>query len=508
MTTMKRAISLSNLCGHLIPQATSHEILISALALDSRKVKPGSLFFAYPGTETDGRLYIDNALQQGAVAILYEDNEAFQLSISSEYKQIPCIPVQNLANLVGLVAARFYDNPGQKMRIFGITGTSGKSSCSLFLAAALHDVQRPAGVLGTIGNGIYGAMQESSHTTLDAITLQQTLAKLRQQGVKNIAMEVSSHALHQGRVNGLQFDTAIFTNLSHEHLDYHGDFINYAAAKRRLFNFPNLQTAVINADDPYGLHWLQELTGKLPVYGYSLDSDLAKASSFPCVYAQQIRLSSQGITANINTPWGVGILHAKQLGCFNLSNLLAVLTALLARGMPLEQALAKLANLPQVPGRMESFGGGVLPTVIVDYAHKPEALKQVLITLRSICMGKLWCVFGCGGNRDKAKRPIMGRLAEQLADYVIVTDDNPRHEEAKQIIAEILQGMETPHVAVIEHDRARAIAHAISCAEPQDIVLVAGKGHEGYQLIGGEKILFSDALTVQRLLAQKQKSGE
>lgn len=219
-----------------------------------------------------------------------------------------------------------------------------------------------------------------------------------------------------------------------------------------------------------------------------------------------MQLSTQGIAANIITPWGAGILHARQLGRFNLSNLLAVLTALVARGMPLEQALAKLADLPQVPGRMEAFGGGTLPTVIVDYAHKPEALKQVLMTLRGCCNGKLWCVFGCGGNRDRAKRSIMGQLAEQYADYLIVTDDNPRREDPKQIVAEILQQMNSPHAVIVEHDRARAIAHAISCARPQDIILVAGKGHEAYQIIGEQRILFSDALTVQRLLAERQKN--
>ncbi len=508
MTQTQVKISLANLCSDLIQLAQLPEVMITDLALDSRKVKPGSLFFAYPGHETDGRLYIGHALQQGAVAILYEDDESFTLAIPSDYQAIPCIAVKGLSALIGPMAARFYNYPSQKMRVFGITGTSGKSSCSLFLAAALHDEQQKAGVLGTIGNGIYGAMQESSHTTLDAISLQKTLASLQNQGVQNIAMEVSSHALCQGRVNGLQFDTAIFTNLSHEHLDYHGNFTHYAAAKRRLFNFPDLQAAVINADDPYGQQWLQELNGKLPVYAYTLDSKLGKTSPVPTVYVQQMQLSTHGIAANVITPWGAGILHAKQLGRFNLSNLLAVLTALLARGMPLEQALAKLADLPQVPGRMESFGGEALPTVIVDYAHKPEALKQVLLTLRDCGTGKLWCVFGCGGNRDRTKRPIMGQLAEQYADYLIVTDDNPRREDPKQIVAEILQEMQAPHAVIVEHDRERAIAHAINCARPQDIILVAGKGHETYQIIGEQKILFSDALTVQRLLAEKQKLEE
>lgn len=508
MTNTTLCSSLAALCQGLVAATILPEVSIANLALDSRRVNSGSLFFAYPGTKTDGRLFIDQALRQGAAAVLYEKKGSFEYAIPNEYQHVPVVPVKNLQSIIGYIAARFYNHPSQNMRVFGVTGTSGKSSCSLFLAAALHDTHQPAGVLGTIGNGVFGAIQESSHTTLDPVELQKTLAELQARQVRNVAMEVSSHALCQGRVNGMQFDTAIFTNLSHEHLDYHQNFTNYAAAKRRLFNFPNLQAAVINADDPYGQHWLQELQDRLPVYAYSLDSKTAKTSTYPITYAQHIQLSTQGISAQIKTPWGSGILRAKQLGRFNLSNLLAVLTALVARGMPLEQALARLANLPQVPGRMEVFGGGKLPVVIVDYAHKPEALKQVLITLRDCCKGKVWCVFGCGGDRDKTKRPVMGQIAEQYADYLIVTDDNPRNESSKQIVADILQGMTAPEVAIVEHDRERAIAHAISCAHQNDIVLVAGKGHENYQLIGEQKIMFSDALTVQRLLIQKQDAGE
>jgi len=498
--------SLTQLCHELIELPSLPEVVITHLALDSREVRTGSLFFAYPGNKTDGRLYIDKAIAAGAAAVLYEAQPGFELT--PKLSQTPVIGVQNLQAILGHIAARFYNNPSQKMQVFGVTGTSGKTSCSLFLAAALHTNAQPAGLLGTIGNGIYGAIEESSHTTLEAISLQAKLAEFYAQGIKNVAMEVSSHALQQGRVQGMQFASAIFTNLSHEHLDYHGSFTNYAAAKRRLFNFPHLGAAIINADDPYGQHWLDELFPRVPVYGYSLESKTARTKPYPMVYAHQIHLSNEGIIANIETPWGAGILQAKQLGRFNLSNILAVLTALCANGMPLSEVLAKLAHLPQVPGRMEAFGGGTLPKVIVDYAHKPEALKQVLIALKSFCKGKLWCVFGCGGERDNAKRPLMGEIAEKYADQLIVTNDNPRYEDPKQIVAQILQGLTLPDAAIVEHDRERAIAHAIRCASPQDMVLVAGKGHENYQLIGEQKILFSDALTVQRLLAEKQILGE
>lgn len=502
-------IELAKLCAGIIdfpqPQST---LVIEQLSLDSRQVKPGSLFFAYPGTHTDGRQYIDKALQQGAAAICYETADQFKPEIALEYQQVPLIPVPHLQQIIGYIAERFYAQPTQKMQVFGITGTNGKSSCSLFLAAALHNAQQPVAMLGTIGNGIFGALQESTHTTLDAIALQQTMAEFYRQGVTHVAMEVSSHALCQGRVNGVQFNTAIFTNLTHDHLDYHGDFTHYAAAKRKLFCFPSLKAAIINADDPYGLHWLQELNGKLPVCGYSLNPKVAKAANWPMVYAQHISLSMQGITAEIQTPWGAGILQAKQIGRFNLSNLLAVLATLGAHGMPLAEILTKLSQLPQVPGRMETYGGGKLPTVVVDYAHTPDALKQVLLTLRECCQGQLWCIVGCGGNRDKTKRPIMGQYAEQHADHVILTDDNPRQEAPKQIVADMLQGMRSPQIAIIEHHRERAIAHAINCANAKDVILVAGKGHENYQIIGEQKLLFSDALTVQRLLAEKRGIDE
>jgi UDP-N-acetylmuramoyl-L-alanyl-D-glutamate--2,6-diaminopimelate ligase len=497
-----RQWSLQALCQDLLLLEPGYEAFISHLAIDSRQVKPGSLFFAIRGSHSDGKRFISNAIQQGAAAILYESEEHYLPELDNS-PPIPILPIKHLRACIGPLAARFYGEPSRHMQVYGVTGTSGKSSCSLFLASALHAEDDPAAMLGTLGNGILGSLQESHLTTLDAVSLQQTLADLRVQGVQRVAMEVSSHALDQGRVNGMQFNTAIFTNLSHEHLDYHGDFTHYAATKRRLFNFPDLQCAVINADDPYGLHWLQELKAKLPVYGYTLASETAKASSVPMIVAQHIVLAQDGITAQVKTPWGDGILQASQVGRFNLSNLLAVLAALGANGMPLKQILARLAHLPQVPGRMEAFGGGALPVVLVDYAHKPEALNQVLLTIREYCKGKIWCVFGCGGNRDKLKRPIMGQLAEANADYVIVTDDNPRLEDPKQIIADILQGMRAPQAVIVEHDRERAIAHAVSCAAAQDIVLVAGKGHENYQLIGTQKRLFSDALTVQRLLAER-----
>lgn len=495
-------VSLKLLIDGIITFSVQQDIPIKSLVLDSRQATPGSLFFAYPGASFDGRHYIKQAIAQGASAIIYEATDGFMPPLAHESSTC-FIPAEHVQAIIGLIAARFYGEPSQHMRVIGVTGTNGKTSSCLFLAAALHEAQQPVGLLGTVGNGLYGDLKASTHTTLDAITLQQTLAEFYEQGVKHVVMEVSSHALCQGRVNGVCFDTAIFTNLSHDHLDYHGDFANYAAAKRRLFNFPKLRTAIINGDDMYGQHWLQELSDKVATYAYSLNAALHNVLQTPLIVARTVQLSTHGMTAQVESPWGNGILQARQLGRFNLSNLLAVFSALGAGGMPIDRILAKLANLPSVPGRMETYGGQLLPTVIVDYAHTPDALKQVLITLRELCGGKLWCIFGCGGDRDKSKRPLMGEIVERYADTVIVTDDNPRFEDPKAIVKDILQGLQQPQAAIIEHDRARAIAHAINCAQPADIILVAGKGHESYQIVGEQKLLFSDALTAKRLLAER-----
>lgn len=478
---------------------------IKGLTADSRHVQEGFLFCAYPGIKQDGRCFIDKAIEQGASAILVEANDQIftpangEAYVSTHTREIPLIPMQHLSSIIGLLAARFYREPSKQMPVIGITGTNGKTSITHFIARALKLAGFTCGVLGTLGNGIYGSLQQGSHTTPDAITLQRLLADMREQAADYVAMEVSSHALDQGRVNGVEFAIAVFTNLTQDHLDYHGDMDNYAKAKRALFNYPKLGQAILNVDDVYGQKWLQELQGTLPVYAYSLHP---ATTSIPGVYVHHAQYSRPGFTASISTPWGDGVLHNPYLiGSFNLSNLLVVLIVLSVMGIPLQDALAYLAQLRGVPGRMETLGGDDKPLIVIDYSHTPDALEQVLRELKSHCMGKLWCVFGCGGERDSGKRPVMGQIAMRYADEIVITDDNPRHEDPRKIIRDIISGLPAlmPNT-VIEHDRRRAIRHAISCAQVEDIILIAGKGHETYQIVGDEKQPFSDLLEVQKIL--------
>jgi UDP-N-acetylmuramoyl-L-alanyl-D-glutamate--2,6-diaminopimelate ligase len=497
---------LSTLLTNFMTQPLSWDPTITGLAVDSRKILPGDLFIACVGNLLDGRDYIDEAIAKGAVAILAAGNGKTAYSHLAERRQIPIVTVENLTEKLGWIAARFYQQPSQHMKVIGITGTAGKTSCTEWIATALHTTEHPCGVIGTLGAGVMGKVNPGTHTTPDAIHMQQTLADMYQQGIRTVAMEVSSHALTQGRVNGVEFDIGMFTNLSRDHLDYHQDMASYANAKRRLFERSDLRYAIINADDAYGQQLLLELPDSLQLFGYTLGKVPAKLKAqskrVSMVSADRIKLEATGINARVNTPWGSGVLQSPLLGRFNLSNLLGVLTALGIMGMPFEEALAKVNALEGVPGRMQVLGGGDLPLVIVDYAHKPDALEQVLRTLREYCRGKLWCVFGCGGDRDRGKRPLMGQIAEQYADHMVLTDDNPRTESPALIIKDILQGLSAHVAAVVEHDRRRAIAHAIECARSGDVVLIAGKGHETYQQMGAEIFPFCDVVEVKRCLSK------
>lgn len=506
MSTQDYTKSLTALLKDICPVEATWDRAISGLSNNSRTVKPGDLFFAYPGAQADGRDFIQAAIEKGACAVLAEANEAspkMELRNGQANYTVPVLFLSNVRAQISEIAARFYENPAQMMSVIGVTGTSGKTSCTQFIASALQMENKRCGVMGTLGNGLYNQLEEGDLTTADAITIQKLLADLRAKNATHVAMEVSSHGLAQGRVRGIPFMIGVFTNLSQDHLDYHGDMENYASAKRLLFSQPGLRYAVLNVDDPCGLKWSQELENHLPVYTYSTHSQ-HKLHRDKHIAVYHSVCNDGGITASIHTPWGEGVLHNPYLiGQFNLSNLLAALTVLNILGVPLQKALAHLAQLRGVSGRMQRFGGGKQPLVIVDYAHKPGALEQVLITLRAQCAGRLWCVFGCGGNRDKSKRPLMAKIAEKYADRVIITDDNPRNEEKHLITADILAGFAQPKQIIVEHDRRRAIAHAIECAQVGDIVLIAGKGHENYQLIGSEKLPFSDSVEVQMCLAEK-----
>ena len=474
------------------PSVEAVDCEVYGITMDSRNVQPGDLFLACSGEASQGHFFVEQAIQSGAAAILYETPVPFAISEKELHElSVPAIAFPGLGERAGKIASCFYDHPSANMTVVGITGTNGKTSCCHFIAEALHDSGLSCGVIGTLGNGLYGSLKRATHTTPDAIKLQQLLAQMRDQGASHVIMEVSSHGIQQHRIAGVQFDVALFTNLSRDHLDYHGDLVSYANTKKRLFVVPGLRFAVINADDPVGRELLQELSEKSPNRVKCLSYGLSDCES--SVQGHTLKLISCGLTMQVKTAWGQGELRSSLLGRFNASNLLAVLTVLLSLNTSLADAICRLAYLKAVPGRMESLGGEQgLPLVVVDFAHTPDALMQVLQALRLHCDGTLWCVFGCGGDRDSGKRSEMGAIAQQYADQIVITNDNPRFESPEAIVENILQGVQTAEQVKVISDRAEAIRYAISHAAANDTVLVAGKGHENYQIVNGETIPFSD----------------
>ncbi len=481
---------MAMLLNHLLPQADS-TVLIRALTLDSRKVKPGDLFLAVPGLVQDGRQHIADALARGAAAVAYEA-EGWDKLASTE---AVLIPVRGLARQLSAMAGRFYGEPCRSLRLIGITGTNGKTSVSHLLAQALDRLGERCGIIGTLGNGFYAALERSLYTTPDAISVQESLALLRQAGAQAVAMEVSSHGLEQGRVAALDFDVAVFTNLSRDHLDYHGTMQAYGAAKARLFESFGLDCRVINLDDDFGRD-LASRKQSSRLLTYSLDDPSA------ALYCPQVQLSTQGIVAKLNTAQGAVTLRSPLLGRFNLYNLLAVIGALLGMNYPLDDVLAVLPSLQGPVGRMQRLGGGELPLVGVDYAHTPDALEKVLTALRPHTRGRLYCLFGCGGARDRGKRALMAEVSERLADGVVVTDDNPRTEDPRHIQADIRTGFQSPEEVRFVSGRGQAVAELIARSQVGDVVVLAGKGHEDYQEIHGVRSAFSDIDEAQRALEQ------
>lgn len=469
-----------------LPSAADVEI--SGLSLDSRTLRPGDLFLAFPGTERDGRDFMEAAAEAGAAAVLMEPDYAGAVPTD-----VPVFELAALRDRVGELAASFYGNPSEAMKVVGVTGTNGKSTCVWQIASALNLLGIRAGMSGTLGRGFPESLCASSLTTIDAVTLQATLAKLRSADAAAAAVEVSSHGLEQGRVNGTRFHTAVFTNLSHDHLDYHGDMDAYRAAKRRLFQMPGLECAVVNADDEFGRELIEELRPALRVISYAVQS------SDVDLQLSDVRHFVDGSSARLHSPFGDGELRTTLLGRFNLENLLAVCGTLVSLGVPMSSALEAMPRLAPVVGRMQVFRSPGGSRVVVDFAHTPDALRKALEALRAHTEGRLFCVFGCGGDRDRVKRPLMGRIAEDLADVVIVTDDNPRLEPGDQIVDEVLSGMSRPHGAIVERERRRAIERALAAATKDDVVLVAGKGHEAYQIVGHERVAYSDIETVSEL---------
>jgi UDP-N-acetylmuramoyl-L-alanyl-D-glutamate--2,6-diaminopimelate ligase len=485
------------------------------LVSDSRRVGRGDVFFAYPGEgAADGRNYIASALEKGAAAVVHEARD-FAWGESAD---VPHLAVENLKKNAGAIAHACYGQPDAGMFTVGVTGTNGKTSIALWTAQALArlaSVDEGVGVIGTLGVGLVRARVEpefdaTGYTTPDAVLLATRLASLRDAGAGALAIEVSSIGLVEERTAGMHFDVAVFTTLTRDHLDYHGDMASYEAAKRKLFEWPGLKHAVLNLDDPAGGRIAAHLRAQRPevaVTGYTArgEDEQPAPEGVAILRASQLRSRPAGAEFTVDTPLGSALARTRLVGHFNVSNALAVLGVLLAKGTPLRAALDAIETLEPAPGRMQQIGGADAPLIVIDYAHTPDALEKALGALRQVAHergGQLWCVFGCGGDRDPGKRPQMGRIA-QAADQVIVTSDNPRSEDPHAIIAQIVAGMDASRPAQAIEDRAAAILSAIKHAGKNDVILVAGKGHEPYQEIKGKKLPFSDADHAQLALTAR-----
>ena len=492
--------------------------MIRGLSLDSRRTRPGDLFLALPGVRCHGGDHIAEALRAGAVAVAI-DAEYPEASVDpGSLDRQPAVPVYRIHHLrarAGVIAGRFFGQPSRQMRVIGVTGTNGKTSVTHYLAEALNGSPRaaPCGLIGTLGHGMWGDLRRADTTTPDAVTTQRLLAEMHVRGAASVAMEVSSHGLDQGRVAGVDFDVAVFTNLSREHLDYHGSMQSYGEAKRRLFQDPALKAAAVNLDDPYGRDIVGALPGSAQVFGYTLAERECRGLPDACVCGRRLETGDGGLCLEVVSVWGRGRIESPLLGEFNAYNLLAALAALLALGEPFAEILERLSRVRAAPGRLEVFrGADDGPVAIVDYAHTPDGLEKALRAIRGLTLhrlngGQVLCVFGCGGDRDAGKRPMMGAIAESLADRVLVTSDNPRGEAPSAIIHQILAGMRAPRRAAVEADRETAIARAFAEARPGDVILVAGKGHEDYQEIAGQRRPFSDRDVVRRMVAAMAGGG-
>ncbi len=472
-------------------------VRVNDLTLDSREVRAGSLFFALGGRHEHGLKYAAEAAARGASVVLW-DPEDLSPGLRSQGAYPPILnssvlvaPVVGLRQVVGRIADRFFGWPSSHMRIVGITGTNGKTTCAYLLAQCLERLQSDAAYIGTLGWGRIGALQSPTLTTPDAVNVHRQLATLRTLGVRDVEMEVSSHALDQGRVDGVRFHSAVLTNLTRDHLDYHSSMQAYGAAKERLFAFANLQHIVINIGDEFGRELALRYAGHALLTAVWAGEDGSGWLADRVLHADNVALDMHGISMTLDGSFGTCRARTKLLGRFNAENSVIVVASLLGLGVPLADAVAALAECAAPPGRMEVIAGLGKPLAVIDYAHTPDALAKALRALREHCRGALWCVFGCGGDRDAGKRPLMGAVADELADQIIVTDDNPRSEDPQAITRGIMDGIKSHRVRVI-HDRGEAIAAALHEAVALDMVLIAGKGHEDYQIYGDARRSFSD----------------
>lgn len=487
--------SLSALLKDLVDVPSVFAVTIHGLATDSRNVQPGDAFCALSGATTAADHHVEEAIASGAVAILLEASEP---GICYERGGALVVVVPDMKTRLGLIAGRFYGFPSRHLDVVGVTGTNGKTSVTSYLSQLLSVSGRSCGVIGTLGCGLAGKLRMASHTTPDVVRINEALHDILHAGGKAAAMEVSSHALDQGRTDGLRFRGAIFTNLTRDHLDYHGSMEAYGAAKSLLFRQDGVEFAVINYDDPFGRQLHKQLSGEADRVRYSLHEPRTE------LWLASFQAHADGFDAEVDGKWGRFSLQAPLLGRFNASNLLAAIAAALSLGLSVDSVVAAAKRIVAPPGRLESFAGASGVRVVVDYAHTPDALRNALEALKPHTDGELWCVFGCGGDRDSGKRPVMAREAEQLAGRIVVTDDNPRYEEPSSIVSEIMQGFEQSNRVSVTHDRRIAIRQSIMSASPGDVVLIAGKGHEAYQEIRGERHSFSDAGVVRQALVDRE----
>ncbi|EJG1825797.1 UDP-N-acetylmuramoyl-L-alanyl-D-glutamate--2,6-diaminopimelate ligase [Vibrio parahaemolyticus] len=489
---MTKAISMDALLFPWVDCPSLASVLVSELELDSRKVQPGTTFVALVGHVVDGRKFIASAIEKGANAVIAQACDVKAHGTIDIIDDIPVVYLDALDKCLSEIAGQLYTYPD--MKLIGVTGTNGKTTITQLIAQWIGLVGSKAAVMGTTGNGFLDDLKEAANTTGNAVEIQHTLASLAEQQAQYTALEVSSHGLIQGRVKSLSFAAGVFTNLSRDHLDYHGTMEEYANAKLTLFTQHQCDQAIINVDDEVGAAWAKQLTNAIAV-------SLAPTTEFEhALWASQVAYAESGITIRFDGQFGEGTLHAPLIGEFNAANLMLAFATLLSLGFDKSDLLATAAQLQPVLGRMELFQAENRAKVVVDYAHTPDALEKALQALRVHCDGQLWAIFGCGGDRDAGKRPMMAEIAERLGDKVVLTDDNPRSEDPVLIVKDMLAGLSKPAEAIVQHDRFKALSYALENAAPQDIILLAGKGHEDYQIRNGETIHYSDRESAMQLL--------
>lgn len=489
---------LSELLKGIEPISSEDDCVVRQLQIDSRLVEVGDLFVALPGSSQHALSYLSEVVKLGAVCVLYARDDAaqYQQQLNDCRRKIIQIEVGSIRDVAGEVISRFYNEPSKQLDVIGVTGTDGKTSVCRFVAQALS-VDTKAAVIGTTGNGIWGELTTATHTTPDVLSLHKLLFELKNKSASTVVMEVSSHGIEQKRISAVDINTAILTNISRDHLDYHGTVENYRSVKKRLFTQSSIKNIIVNLDDDVGSELALSLHNTKNVWGYSLKPVLN--SQFNYVYADIVNVNKDGFSVKAITSLGAVDLNVPLLGRFNISNALTVLCVLLLNNVELKEAAKRIEKIETAPGRMECFKSDDKAMVVVDFAHTPKALELALQALSEHCKGKIWCVFGCGGDRDQGKRPLMGAAAEKYSDYVVLTDDNPRTEDSESIVEQVLSGIDSKNQVTVISNRLQAIEYAIAKASVNDVVLVAGKGHEEFQLIGDLKIPFSDRIEVQKI---------